>query len=107
MAREIGPRSAWTLVCLRCVASCCDCAAEISQTRQVCCKASVKVLAHLRKSRGGDDRRPAACDCVRNAVSDRFSTAVDSLGAQKKLPEKHTSQGGKGRRHLSGSDWTQ
>jgi hypothetical protein len=25
----------------------------------------------------------------------------------KKLPEKHTSQGGKGRRHLSGSDWTQ
>jgi hypothetical protein len=29
------------------------------------------------------------------------------LGAQKKLPEKHTSQGGKGRRHLSGSDWTQ
>ena len=29
------------------------------------------------------------------------------LGARKKLPEKHTSQGGKGRRHLSGSDWTQ
>jgi hypothetical protein len=27
--------------------------------------------------------------------------------AQKKLPEKHTSQGGKGRCYLSGSDWTQ
>jgi hypothetical protein len=43
-----------------------------------------------------------------SAVSLLISLAsCRDLSAQKKLPEKHTSQGGKGRCYLSGSDWTQ
>jgi len=44
----------------------------------------------------------------RDFGSNELRNAFKQDGSAKKmLPEKHTSQGGKGRRYLSGSDWTQ